>query len=90
MIYARPPTVEEGRELQRMSRQAIGRVSQRAHMMSLSAQRDTVPELATLFAMSRATVRCWMRRFNAYGPAGWYDEPRRGWPRQRADGRLLP
>jgi transposase len=51
-------------------------------MISLSAQRSTVPELATLFAMSRATVRFWMRRFNAYGPAGLYDEPRRGRPRK--------
>ena len=82
MIYARPPTVEECRELQRMSRQEIGRVSQRAHMISLSAQRYTVPELATLFGMSRATVRFWVRRFNAYGPAGLYDESRRGRPRK--------
>jgi len=65
-----------------MIRQAIGRVSQRAHLMLLSAQRRTVPELASLFGMSRATVRFWIRRFNVHGPAGWYDEPRRGRPRQ--------
>jgi transposase len=82
MIYVRPPTAEERRELQRMTGQAIGRVSQRAHMIWLSAQRDTVPELATLFSMSRATVRFWIRRFNAYGPAGLYDEPRCGRPRK--------
>jgi transposase len=65
MIYARPPTEEEYIELKRMTRQAIGRVSQRAHVILLSAQRYTVPELATLFAMSHATVRFWIRRFNS-------------------------
>jgi transposase len=82
MIYARPPTEGEHIELQRMVRQAIGRVSQRAHLMLLSAQRRTVPELASFFDMSRATVRVWIRRFNVHGPAGWYDEPRSGRPRK--------
>jgi transposase len=80
MIYARPPTEAEVLALKRMTRQAIGRVSQRAHMIRLSAQRFTVPELATLFAMSRATVRFWIGRFNVHGPAGLYDDPRSGRP----------
>src|SRR5688572_19634517 len=82
MIYARPPTAGEHIELQRMVRQAIGRVSQRAHLILLSAQRRTVPELASFFDMSRATVRFWIRRFNVHGPAGLYDEPRSGRPRK--------
>ena len=82
MIYARPPTEGEQIELQRMVRQAIGRVSQRAHLILLSAQRRTVPELASFFDMSRATVRFWIRRFNVHGPAGLYDEPRSGRPRK--------
>jgi transposase len=82
MIYARPPTTDEHVELTRMTRQAIGRVSQRAHLILLSAQRRTVPELASLFAMSRATVRFWIGRFNAHGPSGLYDDPRRGRPRK--------
>ena len=65
MIYARPLTVEEHCELRRMIREAIGRVSQRAHLILLSAQRYAVLELAMLFGMSRATVRCWIRRFDA-------------------------
>jgi len=81
MIYVRPLADEERAELQRLTRQAIGRVSQRAQLVLLSAQRRTVPELATLFDMSRATGRCCLRRFNADGPAGLYDEPRRGRPR---------
>jgi transposase len=82
MIYARQPTTEEHVELTRMTRQAIGRVSQRAHLILLSGQRRTVPELASLFAMSRATVRFWIGRFNAHGPAGLYDDPRSGRPRK--------
>jgi transposase len=82
MIYARQPSEEERLELKRLTRQAVGRVSQRAQMIMLSAQRHTVPKLATLFAMSRATVRFWIRRFNAHGPAGLYDAPRRGRPRK--------
>jgi len=45
MIYARQPTVIERRELQRMTRQAVGRVGQRAQLIQLSAQRHTAPEL---------------------------------------------
>lgn len=82
MIFVRPLTSDEHAELQRMTRQEIGRVSQRAHMILLSAQRRTVPELATLFAVSRATVRFWIRQFEAAGPAGLYDAPRRGRPRK--------
>ena len=65
-----------------MIRQAIGRVSRRAHLMLLSAQRRPVPELASFFGMSRATVRFWIRRFHVHGPAGVDAEPRSGRPRQ--------
>jgi len=82
MIYARPPTATERAELRRMTRQAIGRVGQRAHMVLLSAQGTSVPELATLFTRSRATVRLWLRRFDAAGPPGLYDAPRSGRPRK--------
>ena len=82
MIYVRPPTPEEDQELKRLTRQAVGRVSQRAQMVRLSAQRRTVPEIAALFAVSHATVRFWLRRFEAAGPAGLLDEPRRGRPRK--------
>jgi transposase len=81
MMYARPPTVEEHGELRRMTRGAIGRVSQRAHLIWLSAPRDSVPALATLFGM---------RRFDAYGPAGLDDEPRRGRPRKLGPHELEP
>lgn len=80
MIYVREPTPDEGRELRRMIRQEVGRVSQRAHMVVLSSQQRTVPEIARLFAVSRATVRFWLARFSADGPRGLYDDPRSGRP----------
>ena len=43
MIYVRTPSAEERQELKRMTRQEIGRVSQRAQMILLSAQHRTVP-----------------------------------------------
>jgi transposase len=82
MIYVRTPTDEELHELKRMTRQEIGRVSQRAQMVLLSAQRRTVPEIARIFAVEYKTVRKWLRRFDAEGPAGLSDEQRSGRPRK--------
>jgi transposase len=81
MIYVRQPTDAERAELKRMTRQEVGRVSQRAQMVLLSAQHRTVPEIAALFETSRGTVRQWLRRFGTDGPAGLRDEPRSGRPR---------
>ena len=44
MLYARQPTDEERKELKRMTRQEVGRVSQRAQMILLSVRRKTVPD----------------------------------------------
>lgn len=80
MIYVREPTQDERVQLRRMMRQEVGRVSQRAHMVLLSADHHAVPEIARLFAASRATVRFWLRRFDGHGPAGLRDDPRSGRP----------
>jgi transposase len=85
MIYVRRPTDEEHAELQLMTRRAVGRVSQRAQMVLLSAQRRTVPQIAAIFCMRKATVRQWLRRFDAEGPAGLYDDVRSGRPRKVTD-----
>lgn len=87
MIYVRQPTDDETQELKRMRRQEVGRVSQRAHMVLLSAAGHTVPEIAELFGLCRATVRFWLRRFDVEGPSGLYDDPRSGRPR-KADRRV--
>ena len=82
MLYARKPIEEEFQELQRMKRQEVGRVSQRAHLVLLSGQRQSVPALALFFQTSRVTVRFWIKRFNRDGPLGLYDQPRSGRPRK--------
>lgn len=78
MLYVRQPSEEELRELKRMTRQEIGRVSQRGQMVLLSAQRRKVPEIAVLFEVSRKMVRHWIERFNCDGPPGLLDRPRSG------------
>jgi transposase len=80
MLYARQLTDEERTELQRMTRQEVGRVSQRARMILLSVRGKTVPEIADIFEASCAMVRFWIHRFNAEGPAGLYDRERGGRP----------
>lgn len=70
MIYVRPFHPAEVDALRSMLRHEVGRVSQRAHLILLSAQHMSVPDLARLFACSRATVRFWIGRFAAAGPDG--------------------
>ena len=85
MLYVRQPTDEERKELERMVRQEIGRVSQRAQMILLSARRKKVPEIADTFDVCLPTVRFWIRRFDESGPDGLYDRPRSGRPRKITD-----
>jgi transposase len=91
MIYVRPLSAEERKELKRMIRQEVGRVSLRAQIILLSEKHWTVPQIAALFEMSHVTVRYWIARFERLGPAGLYDEARSGRPRklhQAAEGAL--
>jgi transposase len=85
MLYVRQPTDEERKELERMVRQEVGRVSQRAQMILLSARRKKVPEIADTFDVCLPTVRFWIRRFDDSGPDGLYDRPRSGRPRKITD-----
>jgi hypothetical protein len=68
MIHVTRPRDDELPELKRMMRQEVGRVSQRAHMVLLSADHHPMPEIAAFSAYSRATVRSWLRRFDRLGP----------------------
>jgi len=78
----RQPTDEEAKELKRMTRQEIGRVSQRAQMILLVAQGRIYTEIARIFSTSTVTINYWIGRFNEYGPNGLYDLPRSGRPRK--------
>lgn len=76
----REPTDEEIKELKRMTRQEIGRVSQRAQMILVTAQGRIHTEVARIFETSTVTVCYWIGRFNAGGPEGLFDRPRSGRP----------
>lgn len=71
---------DQRRELQRVSRQAVGRVALRAHMVLLSDRTYTVPQIATIHACGEDVVRLWLHRYHAEGVAGLEDEPRSGRP----------
>jgi transposase len=80
MRFVRDPSEAEREELERMTRQEVGRVAMRAHMILLSAQGYTVPEIVEIHATTNITVYKWFDRFDARGPEGLYDLPRSGRP----------
>jgi len=73
-------TEEQRRELRQVARQAVGRVSERAHFVLLSDQGKSVPEAAALMGYSAETAYTWLERYRQKGIAGLYDKPRSGRP----------
>ena len=73
-------TAEQRRELERVSRQAVGRVALRAQMVLLSGRRDSVPQIAEIHECGQDVVRTWLHRYERAGVAGLADEPKRGRP----------
>src|SRR2546423_9200749 len=73
-------TAEQRQELQRVSRQEVGRVALRAHMVLLSDRGFTVPQIAAIHACGQDVVRTWLHRYEREGMAGLEDEPRSGRP----------
>jgi transposase len=73
-------TEEERAELERVSRQAVGRVALRAHMVLLNDRRYRVPMIAAIHDCGEDVVRLWLHRFEQEGVAGLADEPRSGRP----------
>jgi len=69
-------------ELQRASREAVGRVALRAHMVLLSGRGYSVPQSAALHACGRDVVRAWRHRYERHGIAGLEELPRSGRPRE--------
>ncbi len=80
--HVRTPGQEERQELERIMQQEVGRVSLRAHLVLLSSQGFTVPDLTRIFAMSEVSIYHWFNRFDEEGPAGLFDRPRSGRPPQ--------
>lgn len=77
----RVPLSEDQRaELAQVSRQAVGRVALRAHMVLLSGRGYSVPEIARVHDCGMDVVRTWLHRYEQQGVAGLEDEPRSGRP----------
>ncbi len=75
MIYVHL-TQSQRDELSALSRQAIGRVALRAHMVLLSDRGFTVPQIAVIHTCGEDVVRTWLHRYEQHGVAGLEDEPR--------------
>ncbi len=73
-------TDDQRKELQRVSRQAVGRVALRAQMVLLSGRSFSVPQIAQIHDCGEDVVRTWLHRYAEQGVAGLEDEPRSGGP----------
>ena len=62
------------------SRTAPARTVERARIVLLSHQGDSVADIAETLVISPATVRMWLHRFNQAGVDGLADRPRDGRP----------
>ena len=67
-------------ELRQIARQAVGRVSERAHFVLLSADGYSPPEIGDLFGYDAQTVRIWLKAYQQQRCAGLDDAPRCGRP----------
>jgi transposase len=80
MVKLGPLPVEHRQALERLRRRAVGRVSQRAHMVLLNARGYTVAQIAEIFEVGEDVVRTWLHRYQQAGPTGLDDRPRPGRP----------
>lgn len=81
MIFVRL-TDEQREELERVTRQAVGRVAVRAHMVLMSDRGYPVPFIAVIHDCGMDVVRTWLHRYEREGVAGLEDDPRSGRPRK--------
>ena len=81
-IKIRPVSEEGLTELDKLYRKTKDvRIRTRVQMILLAAEEQfTAPEIARIVRKNDQTVRRWMKRFNAEGIPGLYDEPRSGSP----------
>ena len=80
MVRIGPLSDEQREALERVRRRAVGRVSQRAHMVLLSARGYTVEQIGEIFGVGEDVVRKWLHRYERQGPLGLDDRPRPGRP----------
>jgi transposase len=81
-LRVRPLSAEEAETVERLarSRTASARAVERAQIIWLAHQGARVATIAARLGVCAATVRTWVRRFNAAGLVGLADVPRAGRP----------
>lgn len=86
-IEVRPLTTEELAELDELyHRTKDVRARTRVQMILLGAEeKKTAPNIAKIVRQDEQTVRRWIKRFNAEGINGLYDEPKSGAPKRVTD-----
>ena len=75
-------TAKPQRELQTVSRHAVGRVALRAHMVLLSGRGGPGSPIALSHECGADVVRLWRHRSQRHGVAGRSDQPKSGRPPQ--------
>ena len=81
-LCLRPFTPEEKGVITKLARSqtASARLVERAKILHLASQGQTVPQIAQALGLNEKTVRKWFKRFNQEGLAGLEDAPRSGAP----------
>src|SRR3712207_3449766 len=80
MVKIGPLSAEQRRGLNGLRRPAVGRGSQRAPRVLLSARGYTVPQIARIFEVGEDTVRTWLHRYQEPRAEGLEARPRPGRP----------
>lgn len=86
MIFVSTLSGAERQALRAMTRQAVGRVAERAWYVLWSAEQVSVPEIAARMQRKPGAVRKWLRRYQQDGIDGLHDRPRSGRPTRRTPG----
>jgi transposase len=81
-LCLRALTAEEERVIRKLARSqtASARLVERAQILQLGSQGQTVPQIAQTLGVHEKTVRKWFKRFEQEGIAGLEDAPRSGAP----------
>jgi transposase len=81
-LRLRPVTAEEERVISKLARSqsASKRLVERAKIIQLAKEGQTIPQIMQQLHLSEPTVRKWWKRFEQQGLAGLEDAPRPGAP----------
>jgi transposase len=81
-LHLRALTEEESKTIKKwsQSRTEEVRLVERAKIIWLASQRQSISQIAQTLSMDEKTVRKWLKRFAEQGPSGLEDAPRSGAP----------